>query len=83
MKTEKELLLEHLDAIHTTLLGADRIRKNLNVDEKDIVAFCKQKIKEENACVYRNGKNWYCEIDHMRFTINASSYTIITAHKSK
>lgn len=34
----------------------------------------------ENCHIYRQGKNWYCEIDNIRITVNACSYTIITAH---
>ena len=26
------------------------------------------------------GKNWYCEIDSVKITVNYYSYTIITAH---
>ena len=31
----------------------------------------------------RQGKNWYAQIDGCIITVNASSYTIITAHKEK
>ncbi|HRF36049.1 MAG TPA: DUF3781 domain-containing protein, partial [Clostridia bacterium] len=31
----------------------------------------------------RQGKNWYATIDNVKITINAHSYTIITAHKIK
>ena len=35
------------------------------------------------AIIERNGKNWYVIIDDSVITVNASSYTIITAHKGK
>lgn len=33
--------------------------------------------------IYKQGKNWYCEIDDIKITINSYRYTIITAHKLK
>ncbi|MBP3886887.1 MAG: DUF3781 domain-containing protein [Cellulosilyticum sp.] len=31
----------------------------------------------------RDGENWYIDIDTCIITVNAYSYTIITAHKEK
>ena len=39
--------------------------------------------KITNAVITRSGKNWYVNIDNCIITINAYSYTIITAHKEK
>ena len=39
-----EILLANLNKIHTTKLGIDRIRKNILIDENDVVDFCKKKI---------------------------------------
>lgn len=78
---KKEVLLLNLDKIHTTDLGVDRIKKNLFLDTNDVVKYCIHKILDKDCIIYREGKNWYCEIDHIKITINASSYTIITAHK--
>lgn len=77
---DKKILLENADKIHTTKMGADRIRRNLKLDTDDVVTYCKNKVLGENCHIYRQGKNWYCEIDNSRITINAYSYTIITAH---
>lgn len=77
---DKKILLENTDKIHTTEMGADRIRRNLKLDTDDVVTYCKNKVLDENCHIYRQGKNWYCEIDNSRITINAYSYTIITAH---
>ena len=77
---EKQILLANLNKIHTTELGVDRIKKNLNLDTADIVAFCKKKITAADCLVYKQGKNYYCLSDDIRVTINAGSYTIITAH---
>ena len=78
---EKQILLANLTKIHTTKLGIARIKKNLNLDTDDVVAFCKNKISATDCFVFKQGKNYYCLIDDIRFTIHANSYTIITAHK--
>lgn len=80
---EKQLLLDNADKIHTTEMGADRIKKNLQLNAVDVVAFCKAEILDRNCNIYKQGKNWYCEIDDIKITINSHSYTIITAHKLK
>ena len=75
-------LLDNLSKVHTTPMGADRIRKNLSLNDNvsDVVDFCKQKISYPDSKITRQGKNWYCEIDGICITVNAYSYTIITAH---
>ncbi len=77
---EKEILISNIDKLHTTAMGVDRIKRNLKLETSDVVAYCKQKIMEKDCHIYRQGKNWYCEIDNIRITVNAYSYTIITAH---
>ena len=76
-------LLNDLDKVHTTEMGVDRIKRNIEVDVDDIVAYCIDKIKQENAVIERKGKNYYVSVDGIIITVNASSYTIITAHKEK
>lgn len=76
-------LLFNIDKIHTTLLGIDRIRKNLKLNDIDVVEYCKKKILADNCHIYNKGKNWYCEIDNIIITVNIYSYTIITAHIKK
>lgn len=79
--TAKELLMDNLNNIHTTELGVERINKNLKLDKKvDVVDYCKNKIKDKKSEVYREGKNYYIINGSLKFTINASSFTIITAH---
>lgn len=78
--TDKKILLDNMDKVHTTEMGIDRIKKNLKLDTVDVVAYCKDKVSDKNCNIYRQGKNWYCEIDDLKITINAYSYTIITAH---
>jgi len=75
-------LLINLDNLHTTELGAVRIRRNLNLTDIDLVAWCKDKIRNSNGIV-RRGKNWYVHTGDAIITVNAHSFTIITAHKTK
>lgn len=80
MKMNKEVLLANIEKLHTTKMGVDRIKKNLKLDTKDVVDYCKKKILDKNCSIYRQGKNWYCKIEDIKITVNANSYTIITAH---
>ncbi len=73
----------NLDKLHTTELGVVRIKRNLSLDTDDVVGWCRDKINSDNAVITRNGKNWYIDIDACTITVNAYSYTIITAHKKK
>ena len=77
---DKKILFDNIDKIHTTEMGIDRIRKNLKIDTKDVVVYCKNKVMDKNCNIYKQGKNWYCEVDNIKITINSYSYTIITAH---
>ncbi len=79
----KNELLENIEKLHTTPMGVERIRRNLSLgdDVKDVVEFCRQKILGGKAAITRQGKNWYVKIDGCIITVNACSYTIITAHK--
>lgn len=76
----KEELLSNIDKLHTTQMGIDRIKKNLKLDINDVVKYCKSKVLDKNCNIYKQGKNWYCEVDNIKLTINSYSYTIITAH---
>ena len=82
MKEENELR-KNLDKLHTTKLGIERIKRNLSLETEDVVDWCKMKINSANAVITRNGKNWYVHADNNILTVNAYSYTIITAHKAK
>ena len=64
----KEILLVNIDRVHTTEMGMDRIKKNLKLDSNDVVEYCKNKILDENCNIYKQGKNWYCEIDNIKMT---------------
>lgn len=79
----KEIVLSNIDKVHTTEMGIHRIKKNLKLDTDDVVEYCKNKVLDKNCNIYQQGKNWYCEIDKIKITINSYSYTIITAHLKK
>lgn len=79
----KSKLILNLDKLHTTDLGIERIKKNLCFDADDIVSWCRKKIKEPNSTIVTKGKNWYINVADCEITVNAYSYTIITAHKLK
>lgn len=76
----KEMLLSNIEKLHTTKMGIDRIKRNLDIETNDVVLYCKNKILDYNCNIYKIGKNWYCEIDNVKITVNSYSYTIITAH---
>lgn len=76
-------LLNHLEQLHTTELGVLRMKRNLSLDTDDVVGWCEMKICSPDAVIERRGKNWYVTIDGCIITVNAYSYTIITAHKEK
>lgn len=80
---DSNVLILNLDRLHTTDLGEIRIKNNINLCEEDVVNWCVEKIKNINSIITRKGKNWYIEVDNCIITINAYSYTIITAHKLK
>ena len=80
---DKQILLDNISKVHTTEMGMDRIKKNLKLNTNDVVEFCKNKVLDKNCNIYKQGKNWYCEIDNIKITINSYSYTIITAHLIK
>ena len=76
-------LLNNTAKLHTTELGALRIKRNLSLDTEDTVAWCREQISSPEAVIVRRGKNWYITVNGCIITVNAYSYTIITAHKLK
>ena len=73
-------LINNIDKIHTTSMGINRIKNNLNI-YCDVVNYCKKIILDKNSIINKKGKNYYCENNNIIITINSYSYTIITAHK--
>lgn len=79
----REVLYNNIDKIHSTDMGLNRIKKNLMLGNIDIINYCKNKILNKSCNIYKKGKNFYCEMDNIKITINSYSFTIITAHLIK
>ena len=77
---DKQILLDNISKVHTTEMGIDRIIKNIKLNTNDVVEYCKSKVLDKNCNIYKQGKNWYCEIENIIIIKNSYSYTIITAH---
>lgn len=76
----KDEILKNKEKIHTTELGIKRVKKNLLLKTDDVVMYCIKLIENENSVVVKKGKNYYINYDNIEITLNASSFTIITAH---
>ena len=71
-------LLDNIDKIHTTKLGLERIKNNINLDD---IEYIKELILKKESRIIKKGKNYYVEIDNIIITINSYNYCIITAHR--
>lgn len=76
-------LVANIDRLHTTEMGAARIKRNLSIGDVDAVQWCRARILDRDAVMERRGKNWYVRVGGCEITVNAHSYTVITAHKIK
>ena len=76
----ENVLLHNLAKLHSTPAGIERIKRNLAIDTDDVVGWCRQRIVLKDAVITKKGKNWYIETHNAVITVNAYSYTIITAH---
>ena len=76
-------LIANIDKLHTTEMGTERIKRNCQIETDDVVQWSKVQILDETAEIERIGKNWYVTAGSYKITVNAHSYTIITAHKAK
>jgi hypothetical protein len=68
--------------LHTTEMGQKRIKHNLELNNMEPVTWCKRVILRSKS-VLKRGKNYYVEYGNYIIVINATSHTIITAHKIK
>lgn len=82
MDRENELI-QNIERLHTTELGIERIGRNLSLSDEDVVKWCKERMLSPEATFTKMGKNWYVREGGYCITVNANSYTIITAHKEK
>lgn len=76
-------LIENIHKLHTTEMGAERIKRNCQIETADVVQWSRELILSKTAQIERTGKNWYVLAGNYRITVNAHSYTIITAHRVK
>ncbi len=74
-------LIKNIDKLHTTEMGVERIKRNCQIETDDVVQWSGVQILDKNAKIERIGKNWYIFTGHYKITVNAYSYTIITAHR--
>lgn len=49
-------LITHIESLHTTPLGVQRIKRNLSICCDDVVAYCKDSILQKHAVIYKQGK---------------------------
>ncbi len=78
----KKIVLANIDKIHTTKMRIDRIKRNLDINNIDVVEFCKNKLLDKDCNIYKKGKNFYCQIHNIVITINSFSYTIFNNNSS-
>ena len=78
-----ELLFANLDKVHTTELGLQRIKQNIDLKTNCISDWCRSCIIDKKSSISKKGKNWYVNTGTCIITINSTSFTIITAHKIK
>ena len=76
-------LIDNIEKLHSTEMGIDRITRNLKIETDDVIGLCKSMILHKDATIKRAGKNWYVTVNDCTITVNARSYTIITAHINK
>ena len=76
-----KMTIDCMDRLHTTAMGAERVKRNLGLETDDVVRWCREQLLSQGAAAQRIGKNWYVTVNGCRITINARSGTIITAHK--
>ena len=80
---ETAVLAENTGRLHTTKMGAERIKRNIQLDADNAIRLCQTAILNNTACAERIGKNWYITVNSFILTVNAHSYTVITAHEKK
>lgn len=80
---EISVLTENIGRLHTTAMGAERIKRNIQLEADDAIRLCQTAVLNNTAFVRRMGKNWYITVDSVTLTVNAHSYTVITAHMNR
>ncbi len=75
-------LINNIHLIHTTKLGEERIKKNLNITG-DVINYIRKLILSKITIVTKKGKNYYIKVNNIQVTINSFNYCVITAHIKK
>ena len=57
-------LIENIDKLHTTKLGEERIKRNLQITTEDVVDWSKTQILLENTLIERMVKIWYATVNN-------------------
>lgn len=52
------MLLENIEKLHTTQMGIERIKKNLQIETDDVMQWCKARILEKDTRIEQNRKVW-------------------------
>jgi hypothetical protein len=73
-----------IERLHTTPSGEERLRKNLGLpDSTDVVAWSRKFVRSAAPeDISRKGKNWYVTNQGVTLTINANSFSLITARRT-
>ncbi|MCM1165597.1 MAG: DUF3781 domain-containing protein [Lachnospiraceae bacterium] len=67
--------------LRCTAAGRERVKRNMYPRSTDMVVdWCRRRLNREETVVTKKGKNYYAVAAGCTITINAESYTIITAH---
>ena len=67
--------------MNTTSKGLIRIQESLSSDIEDVVEYCKNKIRDKNCKISKEGRNWICITDDIKIIVNSCSNTIVTVKK--
>ena len=82
MIDDNVMLRTNINKIHSTEMGIERIKRNLKLENIDVILWCKERIMDKRSKINTKGKNWYINCGDCIITVNRNSYTIITAHKT-
>lgn len=72
---------ELADRLHTTKLGSQRCKVNLQLSKEDVIKYCQEIILDNRSKIEQEGKNYYISLNDVCLTINSKSFTLITAHR--
>ncbi len=77
----REEILNNAEYIHATSMAALRINHNLKLDITNHVDWFIAIVKDEKNKIERKGRNYYITYNDAIITLNANSFTLLTAHR--